>query len=203
MCLQLIIGCLKPKLPKKLVFSSTPLDRLPSKPEPNPREHYNCVTLKEEIEDSTDPEDVPIEKGRKIIIAGSKEQNNGNKTATFKENDTVEFPIIFPTMLPDPSSFSIPCIVGKVEVERALCDLGASISIIPYFLFHKPHLGPLLAAPLSPQLADSFNTQPIGRLDDVPVNIGDIWVLEDLIIVDMLETDDAQIILSRLVATLM
>ena len=40
-------------------------------------------------------------------------------------------------------------------------------------------------------------THPIGRLDDVPVNIGDIWMLEDFIIVDMAETDNAQIILRQ------
>jgi len=60
MCLQLIIGCCKPKLPKKIVFSSAPPDKLPSKPEPNSREHCNYFTLKEEIEDITDPEDVPM-----------------------------------------------------------------------------------------------------------------------------------------------
>jgi len=84
-----------------------------------------------------------------------------------------------------------------VEVERAPCDLGASISIMPYSLFHKLHLGPLLAKPFSLQLARSSETQPIGRLDNVPVNIGDIWVLEDFIIVDMPEIDNAQIILGR------
>jgi len=40
-------------------------------------------------------------------------------------------------------------------------------------------------------------TQLIGRLDNVPVNIGDIWVLEDFIVFDMSETNDAQIILGR------
>ena len=49
-----------------------PRDRLPSKPEPNPHKHCNCVTLKEEIEDSTDPQDVPMEEGREIIMAGGK-----------------------------------------------------------------------------------------------------------------------------------
>jgi len=39
--------------------------------------------------------------------------------------------------------------------------------------------------------------KPIGRLDDMPINIADIWVLEDFIIVDMLETNDAQIILGQ------
>ena len=78
-------------------------------------------------------------------MAGSKERNNGGKIAIFRENDPVEFPIIFPPKLPNPGSFSIPYIVGKVEVERALCDPGVSVSIIPYSLFHKLYLGPLLA----------------------------------------------------------
>ena len=39
--------------------------------------------------------------------------------------------------------------------------------------------------------------QSIGRLDNVPVNTGDIWVLEDFIIVHMPESDDAQMILGQ------
>jgi len=115
-----------------------------------------------------------MEEDRKIIMARSKERNNGGKAATFIENDTVEFPIIFPPKLPDPDSFSVPCIVEKVKIERALCDLGASDSIMSYFLFHKLQLRPLLAAPFLLQLTDGSEMQPIGRLDDVPVNIGDI-----------------------------
>ena len=64
-----------------------------------------------------------------------------------------------------------------------------------YSLFHRMHRGPLLATPFSLQLADGSVTQPIGKLEDVPVNIGDIWVLEYFIVVDMLQTDDTQIIL--------
>jgi len=97
--------------------------------------------------DLTDPEVVPMEEGRKIIMARSKERNNCDKTATFEENDTVKFPTIFSPKLPNTGSSSIPCIMGKVEVERALYDLGTSINIMPYSLFHKLHLGPLLAVP--------------------------------------------------------
>jgi len=49
-------------------LSSTPPDKFPSKPEPNPHEYCNCVTLKEEVEDFTDPEDILIEEGREIIM---------------------------------------------------------------------------------------------------------------------------------------
>jgi len=37
-----------------------------------------------------------MEEGREIIIAGNKERNNDGKSATFKENDTVEILTIFP-----------------------------------------------------------------------------------------------------------
>ena len=73
----------------------------------------------------------------------SKYRNEGDKAATFIENENVEIPTIFPSKLFDPCSFSIPCIVGKVEIEIALCDLGASIKLMPYSLFYKHHLGPL------------------------------------------------------------
>jgi len=59
-------------------------------------------------------------------------------------------------------------------------------------LFHKLHLGLLQPAPFSLQLADDSKMQPIGKLGDVPIKIGDIWVLGDFIIVDITETDDAQ-----------
>ena len=153
--------------------------------------------MKEEVDDFTNPEDLLREEGREIIIAGSRERNGAGKTVTFKENDTIKIPIIFPPKLPDPGSFSISCIVGKEEIKRALCDLGASVSILPYALFHKRNLGPLQVAPFSLQLSDGSETSLIGRLGNVLVNKGDICVLEDFIIVDMSETDDTQIILGQ------
>jgi len=71
------------------------------------------------------------------------DRNDGGTTATFIENENVEIPVVFPPKLSDPGSFSIPCIMGKVESERALCDLGASISPMPYSFFYKLHLRPL------------------------------------------------------------
>jgi len=61
------------------------------------------------------------------------------RLSTFKENNNVEIPTIFYPKPPDPGSFSIPCIVGKVEIKRCQCDLGVSVSIMSYYLFHKLH----------------------------------------------------------------
>ena len=80
-------------------------------------------------------------------MVGSKERNDGGKTAILIENDTIEIPTIFSPNLPSLCSFYIPCIMGKVEIERVLCDLGASVSIMPYSLFDKLHLEPLQLHP--------------------------------------------------------
>ena len=111
---------LEAQIAEQASFSSTPPDRLLSKPESNPHEHCNCVTLKERVEDSIDPEDISIEEGREIIIVESKERNDGGKVVTFIENESLEIPTIFPPKLLDPGSFSIPCVMKNVEIERAL-----------------------------------------------------------------------------------
>ena len=43
--------------------------------------------------------------------------------------------------LNDPGSFTIPCAIGNVVFERALCDLGASINLMPWSIFKKLKLG--------------------------------------------------------------
>jgi len=55
---------LEAQIAQKATFSSTALDRLPSRAEPNPREHCSYVTMKEE-EELTYFEEVPMLPGRK------------------------------------------------------------------------------------------------------------------------------------------
>ena len=39
--------------------------------------------------------------------------------------------------LKDPRSFTIPCTIGGYNFEKALCDLGANINLMFYFVFKK------------------------------------------------------------------
>ena len=39
-----------------------------------------------------------------------------------------------PQKLKDPGSFTIPCTIGSLNVTKALCDLGASINLMPISL---------------------------------------------------------------------
>ena len=34
-------------------------------------------------------------------------------------------------------SFYVACIIGNISIDRALCDLGSSISLMPYSIFKR------------------------------------------------------------------
>ena len=46
-----------------------------------------------------------------------------------------------PQKLKDPGSFNIPCKIGNSNFDKLLCDLGASINLMPLSVFEKIGLG--------------------------------------------------------------
>jgi len=48
-----------------------------------------------------------------------------------------------PAKLKDPDSFSIPCMIANVSIDRAMCDLSLSVSLMPYSMFKRLGLGKL------------------------------------------------------------
>ncbi|GKE23539.1 hypothetical protein Tco_1435051, partial [Tanacetum coccineum] len=43
----------------------------------------------------------------------------------------------------DPVSFTIPCVIGKIGIDKALADLRVSISLMPYSMYARLDLGEL------------------------------------------------------------
>jgi len=78
-----------------------------------------------------------------------------------------------PAKLKDPSGFSIPCMIGRVRIDRALCDLGSSVSLMPYSIFKTLGLRELSPISISLQLADHFIKYPLGVLEDVSIKVGE------------------------------
>ncbi|XP_045802530.1 uncharacterized protein LOC123896150 [Trifolium pratense] len=75
-----------------------------------------------------------------------------------------------PPKLKDPGSFSIPCVIGKYVIDRALCDLGASISLMHMPICEKLKLGELRPTKMSIQFADRSVKYPLataGAIIDV------------------------------------
>ncbi|XP_062119422.1 uncharacterized protein LOC133833284 [Humulus lupulus] len=72
-----------------------------------------------------------------------------------------------PQKLRDPGSFNIPCTIGEFECKHALCDLGASINLMPLSVFHRLGLGEARPTTVTLQLADRSVKHPRGIIEDV------------------------------------
>ena len=92
-----------------------------------------------------------------------------------------------PAKVKDPGSFAIPCLIVNESIDRALCDLGSSVSLMPFSLYKKLDLGEMRPTNISLQLVDHSVRYPIGILEDVPIKGGDLYVLVDFVILEMQE----------------
>ncbi|KAL1290734.1 hypothetical protein AAHE18_20G150300 [Arachis hypogaea] len=104
----------------------------------------------------------------------------------------------FPEKLKDPGSFLIPCILEGQCTKTALCDLGASINLIPASTIRK--LG--LTEEVKPtriclQLADGSTKYPSGVIEDMIVRVGPFAFPTDFVVLEMEEHKSATLILGR------
>ena len=97
----------------------------------------------------------------------------------------------------DPGSFTIPCIIGGVEFQKALCDSGASINLMPLSVAKQLSLGEFIPTTITLQMADRSMVKPEGVLEDVLVNVGKFFFPVDFIILDMEEDSQVPLLLGR------
>ncbi|XP_038976409.1 uncharacterized protein LOC113461320 [Phoenix dactylifera] len=102
-----------------------------------------------------------------------------------------------PPKLRDPGSFSIPCTIGDVDFSRALCDLGASVSLMPLSVSRKLGLKELKPTTISLQLADRSVKYPLGILENVLIKVKKFIIPVDFIVLEMEEDTEIPIILGR------
>ncbi|GKV16994.1 hypothetical protein SLEP1_g27554 [Rubroshorea leprosula] len=102
-----------------------------------------------------------------------------------------------PPKLKDPGSFSIPCIIGNVNFDKALCDLGASINLMPFHVFRKLGSGEPSPTTVSLQLADRSIKYPRGVVEYVLVKVDKFIFPVDFIVLDMEEDFEMPLILGR------
>ena len=67
-----------------------------------------------------------------------------------------------PPKLKDLWSFTVLCMIGNSHFEKALCDLGTSINLIPLFEFKKLGLGEAKPPTVSLQLVNRSIKYPRG-----------------------------------------
>ncbi|XP_047952464.1 uncharacterized protein LOC125198045 [Salvia hispanica] len=97
----------------------------------------------------------------------------------------------------DPGQFIIRCRIGEGKVDKALCDLGSSINLMPLKYYEKLNIGPLKTSDVTLRLADNSTIKTFGMIEDVLVKIDDFIFPADFIVLDMKVDKNVPLILGR------
>ncbi|XP_070049977.1 uncharacterized protein [Nicotiana tomentosiformis] len=99
--------------------------------------------------------------------------------------------------LEDPSAFTIPCTIGSDEFAKTLCDLGASINLMPYSIFKTLGIGQPRPTPMRLQMADRTMKTNLGVIEDVLVRVDKFILPVDFFILNCEFDYEVSIILGR------
>jgi len=132
----------------------------------------------------------------KDLLTGRRRLKDDENIA-LSENCSVILQRKLPPKLKDPRAFTIPCTIGKVNVGRALCDLGASINLMPLSMMKKLGCGEPKPTKMTLTLVDRLVSYPYGVLEDVLVKVNDLLFPAAFVILDMEEDDETPLLLGR------
>ncbi|GKA49598.1 reverse transcriptase domain-containing protein [Tanacetum coccineum] len=102
-----------------------------------------------------------------------------------------------PPKVKDPRSFTIPCVIGKGGINKALADLGASISLMPYSMFLRLYIGELKPTWMCIELANKSTQFSKGIVENVIIKSDKFIFPVDFVVLDMEEDHKIPIILRR------
>ncbi|XP_016162316.1 uncharacterized protein LOC107605084 [Arachis ipaensis] len=97
----------------------------------------------------------------------------------------------------DPGSFQIPCTIDNTTFDRVLCDLGASINLMPLSMMKRLKIQELKPTKKALQLANKSMKLAHKVVENVLIKVEKIFLLVDFVILDMEEDEHASIILGR------
>ncbi|KAJ9539557.1 hypothetical protein OSB04_032290 [Centaurea solstitialis] len=130
-------------------------------------------------------------------ILSKKRKLNEFETVALTQECSAILTCKIPPKLKDPGSFTIPCSIGSQEVGLALCDLGASINLMPLSVFNKLGIGKVRPTTVTLQLADRSIAYPKGKTEDILVKVDKFIFPADFIILNCEVDKKVPIILGR------
>ena len=89
-----------------------------------------------------------------------------------------------PVKYKDPGSPTISLNIGGNCIEKSLLDLGASVNLLPYFVYQQLGLGELKPTNITLSLADRSVKIPKGIVEDVLVKIDKFYYPVDFVVLD-------------------
>jgi hypothetical protein len=85
----------------------------------------------------------------------------------------------------DPCISTISYLIGAQKFDQFLCDLGASVSIMPKVIYDKLNHNFLGSTSMHLQLVDQSIWNPIGITEDILVKIWNSFVPMDFMVLEI------------------
>ena len=102
-----------------------------------------------------------------------------------------------PPKLEDPGSFFLPCTIGSLFINKGMCDLGASINLIPSSLVKKLGIEKVKPIQMSLELVDQSIVHPKGVIENLLVKVDKFIYPADFVVLDSGTDEGDSIILGR------
>ncbi|XP_041995902.1 uncharacterized protein LOC121746032 [Salvia splendens] len=162
------------------------------------RENVNAIALRSEgvIQNSAASFPAPRPSHNESLESSTLDQVTKEKESYTRKKDTekgrmVEAEkvtgVIQPSDLPpkktDPRVFTLPISIREVLMEQAMCDLGASINVMPYSMYEKLGEEKLVETDMVIQLANGSCIYPEGILEDELVKVNKFMYPADFFVI--------------------
>ncbi|XP_070002323.1 uncharacterized protein [Nicotiana sylvestris] len=118
-------------------------------------------------------------------------------TVTLAQTCSVVVTRLTTEKLSNPGSFTIPCTIGNNAYAKVLCDLGASINLMPLAIYKSLGIGRARPISMLLQLDNRIVKRHFGILDDVLVQVEKFVFPADFVILDCRVDEEIPIILGR------
>ena len=89
-----------------------------------------------------------------------------------------------PVKYKDPGSPTISVNIGGTCIDKSLLDLGASVNLLPYYVYKQLGLGELKPTNITLSLADRSVKIPKGIVEDVLVKVDKFYYPVDFVVLD-------------------
>ena len=97
----------------------------------------------------------------------------------------------------DPGCPTITCLIGAQHFSNALCDLGASVSVMPKLVYDKLNHNALAPIAMCLQLADQTVRYPAGIVENILVKIQNFFIPVDFVVLNLEVDAKMPLILGR------
>ncbi|XP_050944045.1 uncharacterized protein LOC127150383 [Cucumis melo] len=84
----------------------------------------------------------------------------------------------------DLGSFMVPCLIGIMDLGHAMCDLKASINLMPLSIFMKLKIGEIQPTHMRLQFINRSIAKSEDKIEDVLVKVDKFLFPADFIILD-------------------